>query len=83
MGMALWCDQGEHAFSEKDDSSTLNRKVTVDGVTSFEEMVICSKCLAKMYGEPAAPAQPAISNQGMSDGNYTNPGAQTGMLYGQ
>ena len=71
MSQALWCDQGGHAFSERDPG---RQRISVqvlddDGVEQAESRDLCSQCaeqaglLKKRQTRPAAaipaPARPA------------------------
>jgi len=53
VGMALWCDKGKHAFSEKEDNMNGTRKITRDGRTILEDYLICSACMERETGIPA------------------------------
>lgn len=62
MGMALWCDEGDHAFSEKADSMTGTRKTTKNGRTEVVDWVVCNDCMEKKDIAKKAPAAIAAAH---------------------
>jgi hypothetical protein len=45
MGFALWCDKGNHAFSENDDCFTGSRTVSKNGSKETVSYVMCQPCM--------------------------------------
>lgn len=58
VGMALWCDEGQHAFSEKEDNMAGTRTVTRNGQKEVEDYLICSVCMNQKSARPV----PQIAN---------------------
>lgn len=63
MSKALWCDNGDHAFSERDtEAKHFTETVKVDGKDVTTAYDICGKCAVKMK-IPAAGARTAITDR--------------------
>jgi len=71
MSQALWCDQGGHAFSERDPGRQRITVNTLDEVTDQETQVskdFCGECAVKSGLSTPRRTRPTLTSGGVVDG---------------